>query len=246
MSELPIISKRITVVTESSSLDYPRAPRHTLPKKEFNCIEYPGYIDNVDKIWETLGGWKRIENCFNETGSLELRYRPTDPFSHPIHGDVVKTANLVVKIRRRRKIRRKPNSDPSAMSVDYDANTPNSHPWEMKAEILGYCIKTCRHRGIADFQWLCDPNDPIVRLRKNMTNLDMEGIKAFKFDTNDTDLDNLRNFPPPMFSRLEWPLNYACRQNPAVVRVAIQNAEGVRALSPIDQPLDLRQSFQYY
>lgn len=47
-----IILKRNTI---HKACNYVEVPRHLL------CIEYPGIVDNVDKMVETLGGLSTIE-----------------------------------------------------------------------------------------------------------------------------------------------------------------------------------------
>jgi hypothetical protein len=48
------------------SLSYPKAPIRPLPTRQIVCVEYPGYIKNINKAIETLGGINAIHKvrCF--------------------------------------------------------------------------------------------------------------------------------------------------------------------------------------
>ncbi|KAI9009828.1 RNA polymerase III transcription factor IIIC subunit-domain-containing protein [Gaertneriomyces semiglobifer] len=189
-----------------------RAPSQSLPGWKFHVVEYPGYVENTDKALKTLGGTAAIERAFNEDlNALELRYRPDDPFSHPIQGEIITTANLLLKVTlRRKKRRRKPNG------------TESPDPGQITHQVLGTISKTCRFRAIADFQWISDLNDPMVKLRRSMQVLDPSAIEEFTLATDRGPQKDLRNMPPPAFSRIEWPLEYAYRQNLGVVKVLVQ------------------------
>ncbi|TFK27098.1 hypothetical protein FA15DRAFT_587283 [Coprinopsis marcescibilis] len=69
---------------------------------------------SVPTVIHNLGGRVRIDRAFKrmapKTDSLlELSFNPENPFSHPIPGDVVNTNNLLLKVTRRR--RKLPNED---------------------------------------------------------------------------------------------------------------------------------------
>eukprot|EP01125_Pyxidicula_operculata_P011073 TRINITY_DN3616_c0_g3_i1.p1 TRINITY_DN3616_c0_g3~~TRINITY_DN3616_c0_g3_i1.p1 ORF type:complete len:635 (+),score=194.89 TRINITY_DN3616_c0_g3_i1:166-2070(+) len=99
-----------------------------LPKKEYICIEYPGIVKNVDKAIETLGGSDSINKAIStQSRYLALNFRPSSSFSHPIHGDLVRTSNLLLKL------------------TKSDDASPVEH------EILGTIKQTYKFRGMADF-----------------------------------------------------------------------------------------------
>ncbi|KND00444.1 transcription factor TFIIIC subunit TFC1 [Spizellomyces punctatus DAOM BR117] len=193
---------------------YKPAPSQPLPGWTFHVVEYPGYIKNTENALRTLGGIEAIEKAFTDgLNVLELRYRPTDPFSHPINGDIINTGNLLLKVTRRRKKRKgtKAHSPPMEES-----------PADVKTQIIGTVTKTCRFRAIADYQWIPDQNDPIVQLRRSMHTFEADGIEHFSLANDKGPQENLRNMPPPSFSRIEWPLDYGYRQNFAVVKVLVR------------------------
>jgi general transcription factor 3C polypeptide 5 (transcription factor C subunit 1) len=151
------------VLSSSDPIDVETEPAQTYKPAEsfpfprdaaFVSVEYPGYVADIDKVFETLGGRERVgkvslknmvwdpDAFLSQTRSsqvtsdastfLELRYRPSDPFSHPIVGDAIDTSNLLLKITRKR--RKAKDGRPAG-------------PWEEKQEILGEIVRTVRFRG---------------------------------------------------------------------------------------------------
>ncbi|KAK9768590.1 tau 95 subunit of transcription factor TFIIIC [Basidiobolus ranarum] len=208
----------------NSTLQYETAEVLPLPnEKEFFAVEYPGYVKNIDKVLNTLGGQHGLQRALKEDcGYLELRYRPGDHFSHPINGDVIHTGNLLLKVtrrvRRRKGFRNAPREEEQCFSVE------NEEESNFNAEIVGVISKTCRFRGMADYQYLPDPVDPIAQFRNSLQSLDVE--KICKFPVNvDCSMSKTPNLPPPSFSRIECPMDYGYRQNTSVVKVLVQKNE---------------------
>ncbi|ORX94702.1 hypothetical protein K493DRAFT_283560 [Basidiobolus meristosporus CBS 931.73] len=207
----------------NNTLQYETAEVLPLPiDKEFFAVEYPGYVKNIDRVLNTIGGQYGLQRALKEEyGYLELRYRPGDHFSHPINGDVIHTGNLLLKVTRR--VRRRKTQRPASteeqelpMEIEEDGN--------FKAEIMGVISKTCRFRGMADYQYLPDPVDPIAQFRKSLQSLDVESIRKFPIDIDCT-MSRTPNLPPPSFSRIECPMDYGYRQNTSVVKVLVQKNE---------------------
>ncbi|KAF7726088.1 tau 95 subunit of transcription factor TFIIIC [Apophysomyces ossiformis] len=204
-------------------LDYELASTIPISDKKFICVEYPGYVKNVDRALNTFGGEKALATAITNQKAVELRFRSKDPFSHPINGDIVPTANLLVKVTRRVKKGR-----PEEEAV-------------YKTEIVGTIPKTCRFRGedmilfsvnfnfykgLADFQYLVPKTDAIGQLKNAMTNGDVDTIIKYKIADDDDDFKNLRNVPPPVFSTIETPMKYNYAQNAPVVRVRVRQPDG--------------------
>ncbi|KAJ2422290.1 tau 95 subunit of transcription factor TFIIIC, partial [Coemansia sp. RSA 2531] len=81
------------------------AERRSLPERTAFSIEYPGFVNNVDKAILTLGGSERVSrhatSGIDERGPVQLRYRYNDPISHPINGQKFETENLLIKVTKR-------------------------------------------------------------------------------------------------------------------------------------------------
>ena len=94
-------------------------------EEELFVVEFPGVVVNRDRATAMLGGRDAIKLAMQrQTASLELRWRPDDPFCHPTIGNVVGTNNLVLRVRR----------DPAKPDV------------VAQADIIGAATSTCRFR----------------------------------------------------------------------------------------------------
>jgi general transcription factor 3C polypeptide 5 (transcription factor C subunit 1) len=102
---------------------------------------------------------------------MELRFRPDDPFCHPINGDVIPTSNLLLKMTRRKKKQKK--------NVNHEEEKANIKE-DVKFDILGIISKTCRFRGMSDYQYVPNMNHPILEYRKALESLNgtRDGISS--------------------------------------------------------------------
>lgn len=121
------------------------APGHPVPTAHFYSVEFPGYVQptSAPLAIERLGGQHTIDTAFRRaTGRdrveslLELRLRPSNPYAHPIPGEVVPTSNIVLKVVKRK--RRRQNGD---AVQGYDA------VGEYTVEAVGVVPKTARFRS---------------------------------------------------------------------------------------------------
>lgn len=89
----------------------PPAPEIQIPPVRVYSVEYPGYVQpsSVPEAVRRLGGQQALEKAFRKSNKpdafLELRYRPDDPFAHPIAGEVVQTNSILLKVVKRRRKR---------------------------------------------------------------------------------------------------------------------------------------------
>jgi len=87
------------------------APEIQIPPVRIYSVEYPGYVQptSVPEAVRTLGGKQALEKAFRKSSKpdafLELRYRPNNPFAHPVAGEVVQTNSILLKIVKRRRKR---------------------------------------------------------------------------------------------------------------------------------------------
>lgn len=103
----------------------------------FLMIEYPGFIKNLDKAMDTLGGLDTVDRIYkSEKDRLELKFRRSDPLSHPAYGDRVAKKGLVIRIRRRKGKGNQADEDQFSINVIGKVQTV-------------YCFDT-----LAEFQWL--------------------------------------------------------------------------------------------
>jgi len=160
------------------------AQAHPLPPQHFYSVEYPGYISStsIPDAIETLGGQTSLNNVFRRMrrnegrdNVVDLKFRPQNPFSHPVPGEVTDTNNLLLRVVKR-KLRK----------VEGSQGSPEEPEGEYTTQIVGLVPKTLRFRskskkmtlgdaaetliGMADFQYQPDMSESIPRLRTAMDN----------------------------------------------------------------------------
>ena len=172
--------------SESSPSSSTSAPERPLPSNHFCSVEFPGYVQpgSVPQAIRTLGGQGSLDAAFRRNAPkqdslLELNFRPDNPFSHPVPGDIVPTNNILLRVVKRK--RRRLNPDGTTETVgEYTASAVGVIPKtaRFRSRYLGddYAyVGTCAHFiGIADFQFQPNMNDPVSKLRIGMEKLDGE------------------------------------------------------------------------
>ncbi|KAH8245576.1 hypothetical protein KR032_012119 [Drosophila birchii] len=107
------------------------------PQKEFELIEYPGKVVNIDRMLATLGGIINISKVLgDEVKRLPLRFHPENPFNKPAFGDCsTKTGVLLsITVRRHKKDRHRPP--------------------EYFVRVVGHCSRVFSFDSLCDFQYL--------------------------------------------------------------------------------------------
>ncbi|XP_023651327.1 general transcription factor 3C polypeptide 5 isoform X1 [Paramormyrops kingsleyae] len=161
------------------------------------CVEYPGYVKNVDKMLETVGGEKGVSKTYSDPSRrLELKFRPRDPYCHPVCGNRFPSTNLLLRVRR--KVRKGGTGEV-----------------RMFMEIMGVVSTTYKFQGMADFQYLA------VHTQADGNQISLyDKIILHKPEKKEFfDMDVPLFIPPPIFSRLDTPVDYYYRPE-------IQHREG--------------------
>eukprot|EP00833_Pecoramyces_ruminatium_P013346 jgi/Orpsp1_1/1187378/evm.model.d7180000057280.1 len=192
-----------------SGLKYKEAKIYPFSLKEYCSIEFPGYVKDINKVYNMLGGMESICQAFKDSSVLELRYRPSNPFCHPINGEIMKTVNPLLKITRRRK-KVKPGEKPNK--------------WEISYKIVGVVTKVGRFRGMSDYQVIPKFSYDMPKLAKAIKDLDVEKLESYK-NITDNDKNELCNIPAPVFTSIEWPQNYGYLQLTSVVKVFVKKKD---------------------
>ncbi|KAF9956690.1 tau 95 subunit of transcription factor TFIIIC [Mortierella alpina] len=185
------------------------APVEQVPDLKIFSIEFPGHIQNPEKVKEALGGEQAIINASG--APLDLRYRIKDPFSIPIQGETVSTGNFLLKATRRYRVKRRPDTKRSL--PPYRAPTEDDVPYkddeepEIRFEMVGKIPKTTRFAGLADYQHIVDPKDELSKIKSDIMNIEYESLIALKLDnrTPVEDLTTLQLIPPPSISKSTIP-----------------------------------------
>jgi len=200
-------------------LKYKEAKVYPFSLKEYCSIEFPGYVKDINKVYNMLGGMESICQAFKDSSVLELRYRPTNPFCHPINGEIMKTVNPLLKITRRRK-KAKPGEKPNE--------------WEISYKIVGVITKVGRFRGMSDYQVIPKHSYDMPKLAKAIKDLDVEKLESYK-NITDNDKNELCNIPAPVFTSIEWPQNYGYLQLTSVVKVFVKKKDQEPVLKLINR-----------
>ncbi|XP_010892267.1 general transcription factor 3C polypeptide 5 [Esox lucius] len=161
------------------------------------CVEYPAIISNVDKMMETVGGIQGVSKAYGDPSRrLELRFRPRDPFCHPVCGNRYPSTNLLLCVKKR--VRK---CNPEEAQIDM--------------KILGVIGTTYKFQGMADFQYLA------VHSAKDGSQTSLyDKIILRKPENNEFFEQRVPLFlPPPIFSRLDTAVDYYYRPE-------IQHKEG--------------------
>lgn len=99
----------------------PNGGRIKVNQVNFVGVEYPGYIKDENHMLETLGGEEKVTRTFsNSTRRLELSFRPEDPYAHAVCADRFPTANLLLRVKRRRKKQREGTSQPEKVKYEQE------------------------------------------------------------------------------------------------------------------------------
>ncbi|KAH6915161.1 RNA polymerase III transcription factor IIIC subunit-domain-containing protein [Coprinopsis sp. MPI-PUGE-AT-0042] len=219
-----------------------RAKEHPLPQTHFYSVEYPGYVKeaSVPKAIENLGGQRSIDRAFKRMASkteslLELQLHPGKPFSHPIPGDVVNTNNLLLKVTRRRRKAKDGMSNEGIVGeykaevvgvvsktvrfrsmADFqytpDMNDPISKLRLAMDNMDVEAISKYRVARESDTSLLLPSEDVQMALDPS---LQAEGQAGSS--TEQAPEENLRLFPPPLFSRQAISQGYNFKANSASI-----------------------------
>ncbi|CAM8901558.1 unnamed protein product [Rhodiola kirilowii] len=196
-----------------------------LPTSEAFAVHYPGYPSTTSRAYETLGGIEGIVNA-RSSQTLELRFRPEDPYSHPVIGRLQSCSNFLLKLSKKtcsvRNTVDASGGSPSTDSVQCD-KASSSGPQVGQTEIIGnyqdrgddeikteICADIVAHiseaycfDGMADYQHVLAVHaDAAQRKKRKWADMEPQLQKSGIFDLDQNDLLMLL---PPYFSAKDTP-----------------------------------------
>ncbi|XP_061427648.1 general transcription factor 3C polypeptide 5 [Lethenteron reissneri] len=186
----------------------------------FVCVEYPGVVSNPDAMLATLGGLESLSKTYAEpTRRLELCFRPGDPFCHPVCGDRLPATGLLIRIRRCCRRRRARGTTAGSDEDGSSSASAAAPPEEVKydSEALGIINTTYKFQGMADFQYLATRSGPDGACVSLYDQVLLRNMESPEFFLRDAPLF----LPPPIFSRLDNPIDYYYRPE-------VQHREGYK------------------
>lgn len=228
------------------------APERPLPQLPFYSVEYPGYVrpTSIPIAIESLGGQSKLDNAFKRKTEalLELHLRPGNPFAHPIPGDIVATNNILLKVTKRKRKRRHDAPEDGAIGeykvdavgvisktvrfrsmVDYqflpDMNDPLA---KLRLAMDSMDVETIHAYKIPDLLSDKEPSTTQFVQPAVDANLDPQLLALSpESQQNTVTRNNLRLFPPPLFSRQTIPQGYNFKGNPAsMVSISVDEQTG--------------------
>lgn len=95
--------------------------RITFNQVKFVGIEYPGYIKDEKHMLETLGGEEAVSRTYSSPARrLEMSFRPEDPYCHAVCADRYSTANLLLRVKQRKKKTREGSGELAEVKYDQE------------------------------------------------------------------------------------------------------------------------------
>ncbi|KAI8390287.1 RNA polymerase III transcription factor IIIC subunit-domain-containing protein [Blakeslea trispora] len=189
--------------------NYDPAPVLPVGPQRFFCVEFPGHVKRPERAIKMIGGQKTLAEAITNNSVVELRYRDTNTFAHPIRGDIIPSSKLLVKITRRVK-KNKPVEE-------------KEEPYQL--EMLGVINKTLRFRALADFQYHVPSENRIRQLKEALMKGTLNKIIDFRISLDEKETE-LNHIPPPAFTPFEQVFDYNYRQNAPVLRVRVRQPDG--------------------
>ncbi|CAN1268951.1 General transcription factor 3C polypeptide 5 [Linum perenne] len=195
----------------------------TLPSSEVFAVHYPGYPSSTPRAIQTLGGTKSIVKArSSKSNNLELHFRPEDPYSRPILGELCPCNGLLLKISKLQPPSENANNSPT---TDKD-RTELEDEVKVSAEIVGRVTEAYRFEGMADYQHVVAVHADVARRKKrNWTEMDEP-----QFETAglmDLDQEDVMILPPPVFSAKDTPSNIFFRLRPTTTTISKKKPEEV-------------------
>jgi len=177
--------------------------------RQFVCVEYPGYVKNVDKMIETLGGMEKISEVYCEDNRrMELRFRPTDFYCKPTCGERHNVTSILLKVVRRKKKKKSQKLD-ECVETNPSANDQEGSDATIQTELLGVVHTKYKFNNMCDFQYV-----PLVSMVDENSqecvydDLVPQGMEKADWLNQPAPLF----LPPAAFSRMDTPQDYRYRR----------------------------------
>lgn len=159
------------------SYSHPKiAPALDLNVPSLLSVEYPLKVKNTNKAIEMIGGQEKLKHCFIEPDmKLELRLRPKDPLSHPIHSSVIKNSNnVLLKLKIPKRILKLNNKD-IRKSIEQCENEGIKY----EIEPFGILKQNYKFRELADFQKITKNSEFNKKFNESIRSGNCEKIDEF-------------------------------------------------------------------
>ncbi|CAK8676961.1 unnamed protein product [Clavelina lepadiformis] len=182
----------------------------------FTCVEYPGVVENKEKMLRTLGGIEHLQKVYNDpTKRMDLRFRPDDPGCKPVCGDRKPVTSFVVRVCKFKKKKK---------DVTHDEDEKNCY----QQQISGIVTSIYSFTTLCDYQYLAvtKSDEACFNMRSNLQvkDLNLKGQSAFPYGVPLLLL-------PPTFSRLDKPQSYQYKKEDQQRSTKTVSKVGIHGLS---------------
>ncbi|EOA23722.1 hypothetical protein CARUB_v10016933mg [Capsella rubella] len=177
----------------------------TLPSKEAFVLHFPGYPSSISKAIETLGGIQGITQARESiSNKLELRFRPEDPYAHPVLGEQRPCNGFLLRISKQ-DIKK---SESQPVLATSDVCSEEASP-ALCADIVAHVSESFHFDGMADYQHVIPIHADIAQQKKRKW-MEMDSL------TGNTDLMGLADedvmmLLPQFFAPKDIPDNVALK-----------------------------------
>ncbi|CAL9059482.1 unnamed protein product [Musa banksii] len=172
-----------------------------LPETAVFAVHYPGYPSSTARAIETLGGLPEIAKVrSSETGNLELRFRPEDPYSHPAFGELRSSTGLLLRLCKPRGGEHA--SRGGACEGGHSAEPPPAE--SLSAEVVARVNHAYHFEGMVDYQHVLGVHAAEARRKKRPWAPD-EASDPENAGTMDMDGADVMMMVPPLFSLKDRP-----------------------------------------
>jgi len=200
---LHIAMETKTQLSDTTSKDAESSKFSNVDTKKLVCIQYPGYIKNVDNMLATIGGEETLSNTyFSNKCRLQMTYRPEDLNAHRVCADLIPCTGLLMKVKRRRR-KTKPGGCYNVKN-EIPGGCDNVE-YEMKQEIVGIIKDRYQFQTLMDYQYLTP--EPLWYYFKELHGSEL-GQQDFP-----------PYFAPHTFGRIDSSGSYNYRPNPLPSRL---------------------------
>ncbi|KAK4055214.1 tau 95 subunit of transcription factor TFIIIC [Microbotryomycetes sp. JL201] len=146
---------------------------------------------------------------------LELSLDSRDAFHHPVPANVARSANVVLKLTKRK--RKRPLTDDLGTVTESGVYT---------VHVAGIVTHTVRFRAMADFQYKAPLADPMTRLALDLKKLDAKALQGFTWPEPSEEYDETAYLPPPRFSNDAVPKIYEQAAGVGIVESSSNSTTG--------------------
>ena len=187
-----------------------KAPRYTVPKKEFVTVEHPFVVKNADKAIDMPGGRSDVVEALKYSKPLSLSFNPGDRSTRSLGSLPASTDNILLRITVPKRIgkRKRGSGEPfiplqASSPVMRDAKhllrSMRDNKEKMAVEAIGSIQQSYAWRSIPDFNYSTRGLNLLSNLESNILSRDYDSLQQWDlpktYGLQDTEIA-----PPPVFS----------------------------------------------